>query len=839
MSAQYDVDVAIAPELIPILDSLKNFGSGMTSIEDLLQQLLEDKNVTYQIIDGNKILLRSDGINPPKDNLILIKGTILDKRDHTALPYCAVSILNSQKGTYTDDMGHFNLYVDKHATALQISYLGYKTVIVPVEKFSSSETIEMEVDNIPLDQVVVIVPFYQMSPGDEFQSLDLKGYQFVSTDDLLYWNSEQLISNLTGYTHFSSEEGIRIRSSEEENSLIMMDGIPVYDPYHFYNIFSPFNGHYFSSVNVYKNNMPVEFGGRIDGLIELGSMANKEGSQLIFDTDLLLTSMSAVIDVTDNIIISAGSRFSHTGLLNNSLRDSTSANFSIPGKFRDENEWTSSREPQFNFYDINLGINVKAGNRSEISLAYFHNKDYLENLISTDLSAMVKNQEVISIGQEIDSRDDWKNEGFSAGLRTKLDDHTHVSVNGFLSSFEKKIEFDASRDERFLEQTRSFFNTGFQNSILQSRGLKAFIKNEVPDHTGYIIGVDFQQHEVDLIASENGSPYLLELQEENETTLFGEYNYPISKDLRMAVGGRFTYLNSTSAIYPQPNVRMNYLLDDKWKLKTSFSKNIQVVRELTVENRFGREIEFLALSQPDAAYPLLKSDKYMLGAGYETKNFVIDGEFYYKKINGLISVRAPRPDPSFNNVTSPAEFYRMLIGEEWITGFDLLAVYKFGRSENSVSYTLSKISQQFDQLFNGNPFSPKEDRRHQIKLSSQYKIGQFVASGLITYKTKAPYVSLVRLEGRDGIGMVDQSMVLRYLPPYFSLDLALDYSFRIFKQTALVGASVINFTDHENINDIQHIGRISREAGMKDLFLTYETELLGRTMNVHFRILLN
>lgn len=811
----------------------------MTSIEDLLQQLLKDKNVTYQIIDGNKILFRSAGIMPPKGNLILIKGTIFDKRDHSPLPYCAVSVLNTQHGTYTDDQGHFNLYVDKHATTLQISYLGFKTVTVPAEEFSSSETIEMEVDNIPLDQVVVIVPFYQIGTENEFQSLDLKGYQFVSSDDLLYWNSDQLISNLTGYTHFSSEEGIRIRSSQEENSLIMMNGIPVYDPYHFYNIFSPFNGHYFSSVNLYKNNMPVEFGGRIDGLIELSSVANKGGSQVIFDTDLLLTAMSAVIDVTDNINISAGSRISHTGLLNKSLRDNTQANFSVPGKFRDENEWTSSREPQFNFYDINLGVNVQAGKRSEISLAYFHNKDYLDNLIRTELSAIVKKQEVISIGQEIDSRDDWKNEGFSVGLRTKLNDHTHVSVNGFLSSFEKKIEFDAFREERFLKQTRSFFNTGFQNSILQSRGLKAFIKNEMPNHTGYTIGVDFQQHEVDLIASENGSPYLLELQEENEGTLFGEYNHPISQDLRMAVGGRLTYLNSTSDLYPQPNARINYLLDDKWKLKASFSKNIQVVRELTVENRFGREIEFLALSQPDAGYPLLKSDKYMLGAGYETKNFMVDGELYYKKINGLISVRAPRPDPSFNDVTSPAEFYRMLTGEEWIAGFDLLAVYKFGKSENSVSYTLSKISQQFDQLFNGNSFSPKEDRRHQIKLSSQYKMGQFVASGLITYKTKAPYISLVRLDGHDGIGMVDQATVLRYLPVYFSLDLALDYSFRIFKQTALLGASVINITDHENINDIQHIGRISREAGMRDLFLTNETELLGRTMNVHFRILLN
>ena len=168
---------------------------------------------------------------------------------------------------------------------------------------------------------------------------------------------------------------------------------------------------------------------------------------------------------------------------------------------------------------------------------------------------------------------------------------------------------------------------------------------------------------------------------------------------------------------------------------------------------------------------------------------------------------------------------------------DLIAVYKLEKSETSIAYTLSKISERYDQLFNGKSFSPTEDRRHQIKISSQYKFGAFTASGLVTYKSKAPYVSLIRLEGQGGIGMVDQAVVVRHIPEYFSLDLALDYTFKIGKNMAQFGASLINATDHKNINDVQHIGRISRETD--GLFLTYETELLGITPNVHFRFLLN
>ena len=86
--------------------------------------------------------------------------------------------------------------------------------------------------------------------------------------------------------------------------------------------------------------------------------------------------------------------------------------------------------------------------------------------------------------------------------------------------------------------------------------------------------------------------------------------------------------------------------------------------------------------------------------------------------------------------------------------------------------------------------------------------------------------------------MVDYNSVQRYLPAYFSLDLGLDYSFTLFKQPAMVGFSLINATNHENIDDLQHLGKVSRE-GEGGLYVTSRTELLGRTANVHFRYLID
>jgi len=419
ISAAYKVDIALAPELLPTLDSICDLGPEITNIEDLLHQLLDDREISYQIVDGNKLMLRRESAFQEGSGLKLLIGTIVDGRDGSPLPFAAVSLTETNRGSYTDENGYFTLPVNDTTGSILVSYLGFKPVIVPIKSFNGKvQTVQMELTTIPLEQIVIVVPFQQMSFDEEEQSIDLKGYQFISAERLLSGNAEQLINNLTCYTHFSSEQGIRIRGSEAENSLILMDGLPVYDPYHFYNIFSAFNGHYFSSVKLYKNNMPVEYGGRIDGLVSLDSDHDTPGSKLILDTDLLLSSLTGDWAVSKKVRLTAGGRVSHTGMLNEALRDSSVANFSMPGKFRDENEWSSSQQPTFNFYDIDLGLRAGIGNQSDLMVSYFKNQDHLENVIGTDLETTLPGNETISVKQSFESEDKWSNEGIAIDFQS-------------------------------------------------------------------------------------------------------------------------------------------------------------------------------------------------------------------------------------------------------------------------------------------------------------------------------------------------------------------------------------------------------------------------------------
>lgn len=839
VAGQYKVDVAIAPELIPTLDSIRNVGAEITTVQELLYRLLNHTGITYQIIDGNKLMLRREDPGDPNSMLAVLTGVVMDQQTGEPLPYATVYAIHSGSGCNTDAGGRFILPLSDTTGNILISYLGFKQVTIPVGKaLQGGMDIRMEVDKKPLEEIIVIVPYRLMGQDYSSQSTDLSGYRFITEDQLLSWNAERLITNLTSYTHYSSDRGIRIRGTEAGNSLIMMDDIPVYDPYHFYNIFGPFNGHYFSSVDIYKNNLPIEYGGRIDGMIQAQSGRVQPKSKLILDTDLLQTSLTTELAITPKICLLAGGRISHTSMLNEDLSDSTVANFTTQGHFNSDNEWATSQQPTTAFYDINLGLTAHAGKASVLTFDFFNSSDQLHNTTITAFETTAQKHEIVSVYQSYESDDEWKNLGFAGGLVTTLSPKTTLYLKAFQSRFDKTVDYTSAYEETRHNDTNVFTNVGNQESNLITTGGKAYTLIQTGEQSKVTTGMEMQHHQVDFTAIENHNPYITESQKETEGSVFEEYSSHLWGHAEWGAGARLTYLESTDHVYVLPNLRMLYTFSSGMSVRGAYSKNLQTLRGLSVEDRFGRELNYLVLSDPDRGYPVLRSDKYMVGTGYATNRLSLDAEFYFKKVDGLASVRSLQPDPSHGGYQPPGEFYRLFTGEGRTYGVDLTVIYKWKKLETSVLYTLSKIEERYDMLFNNEYFSPQEDRRHQVKGSLAYVFGKFRASALLTYKSEAPYLSLVRLSsGHGGLGNADYNTVLRYLPPYFSLDLGLEYSFKCFDHPAMAGVSLINATNHENVSDLQHLGRVSRDGG--ELYITSQTELLGRTPNIYFRYLIN
>src|SRR6185369_12674268 len=180
IASQYKVDIALSPELIPVVDSILDSGTRITTIDDLLKLLVNDEHLTYQIIDGNKLMLRKDVSSSSMQGIATIEGTIVDQQEKLPLAYAAVQILNTNRGCQTDENGHFALMVTDTNSIIEIDYLGYTAIKKPASDFLHGPvTIKMKLREIPLEEVTIIIPYKEVNQDYETQSLNLNQYALI------------------------------------------------------------------------------------------------------------------------------------------------------------------------------------------------------------------------------------------------------------------------------------------------------------------------------------------------------------------------------------------------------------------------------------------------------------------------------------------------------------------------------------------------------------------------------------------------------------------------------------------------------------------------------------
>lgn len=191
------------------------------------------KNLTTNFLKPGVLLLLWSLAILVNAQQLTVEGTVLDAETGETVPGATVLITGTPQGTATDMDGMFTLEVDA-SDILRISYIGYKTVEVPVEG-RTELVIELEPDVISFDEVVVI-GYGQQRKGDltgSVSNVSSKDFKkgIISTPEQLIngkVSGVQIMSNSGSPTAGSS---IRIRGGASLNAsndpLIVLDGVPL------------------------------------------------------------------------------------------------------------------------------------------------------------------------------------------------------------------------------------------------------------------------------------------------------------------------------------------------------------------------------------------------------------------------------------------------------------------------------------------------------------------------------------------------------------------------------------------------------------------------------------
>ena len=516
--------------------------------------------------------------------------------------------------------------------------------------------------------------------------------------------------------------GIYVRGGGPDQNLVLLDGIPVYNPNHLLGFFSIFNGEAIKQVDVIKGNMPAEYGGRLSSVITIDT---RDGN-------------------TDSLCGSGG-----IGLISSRIRlegpiQKKKSSFMVSARRTYIDQLAGLLAPKqiggnrYFFYDVNAGASFTLGDKNKLRLTFYNGLDDFNFVNNNDGRTSSFNTvwgntlAGLSWMQQINSR--LKQQTTLAYNRFELDSRFGFGTIQFL--FTSGLRDGQLKTDWQFEYNR-WLNFKWGAQVIAHRftpgaggvtaGVQEF-KSKLEDRyareaAGYLSADIHVTRSLNLIAGIRYSYF-------NQTgpTQFIEYGsdgVPTGNTLSYRKGERIA-----SYHYPEPRLNLLYRLSDKASLKAAYTRSVQYIHLATTSSATFPSDLWIPSSRdvkPAIARQLALGYYHVFGnSGYE-----LSVETYHKTMSNQIEFK-----PGARLLLNQNLEGEMIFGSGRAYGVELLLQKRRGKFTGWVGYTLSRTERQFDELNGGKPFTYRYDRTHDISVVGNYTINRkWEASAVFVYGT--------------------------------------------------------------------------------------------------------
>ena len=835
LSDNYNVKIGYAADLssitVPDIDE-KDLNN--RSITELLDLYFSRDGLTYRMVDGNKILLRKESIQLYQEATKLLTGTILDNATKEPLPYASIYVNRSTYGTMSDNNGRFSIEVEEGVgSELIVSYLGFKSRNLNCDLLAEDEIINMIPSEEILDEVTIIVdPMVIIDIGKNNQiSFDKNRLVEINAGEIYGSDILRSIQMLPGVSNDADAAGkIQLRGSDAEETLVMMDGIPLFKTDHYYGIFGAINPYYIEEATLYKNKIPLEYENRAGGMLMLNSTDEFTSTHGNIELDFLKVNAYLELPITERVGLLLGGRINHTDPFNSPLA-SNDENVDFENALIENARIDRKRiidvQPTFNFRDLNAKLLLDLTPKLSLSLAGYTSSDEYNR--GYDIQYIIENRDgnKRQIAETADNVEEWQNGGVNLSGEYKFQSGRALKWSLFGSEFQNdyKLNLDLSRVLRIGEI--EFYNyENINRNAIKTGGLRL----QYVDDKEWHLGISLQNRENEISIVEGNKTPIDRNQEFNEGAVFGKKTFHPTEGLELGIGMRVNLLQAFDTINISPLIEMKYETGSGLYLKASYAKLYQNFRELTFENRFGGYQQYFVLAQ-EGLYPLGFSNLYMVGGGFTKGALKLDVEFFRKNLGGTISLLPVNPGLQNSVVPNNNIKLKLFTGESVSRGVDLYLGYDTPSFFSQLAYTYSKTEDTFEGINKGEPFPSQNDRRHQLKWLNAWTIGDFTISGSSVYSSGRPYISFDLLREAGGTRNRFEEALLN-LPDYVRFDVGLKYETRISGLDAYVKGSVYNLLNRQNVKFIQQTFSVPVDTGSEDeVIIGSESSLVDRLIN--------
>lgn len=195
-----------------------------------LKQVLRGTGLRYKIIGNQLVIVEDEFANLP-DKTYTISGIIQDSLTNEKLIYASVYVDDGKVGVESNEYGYYTMKVPKGFQNLHVSYIGYPKYTQPV-KIRRDTTINIKINpNILLKEIVIIDQ--KINRREEIEDAVILPVHNLKSTVSLGGEPDiiRMVQSTAGVTSASDGfGGIHVRGGSVDQNLILMDGVPIYNP---------------------------------------------------------------------------------------------------------------------------------------------------------------------------------------------------------------------------------------------------------------------------------------------------------------------------------------------------------------------------------------------------------------------------------------------------------------------------------------------------------------------------------------------------------------------------------------------------------------------------------
>ena len=731
------------------------------SISSILHRLLNGLDLEYTFVEGKIVLhpvIKKKTEKP--EAKFSINGYIRDNASGESLIGATIFVDSTTTGTVSNAYGFYSLTLPPGKYQLVYSFVGYEPQRLDI-KLDSDQMVNVDIDQdqTQIQEVVITKRSSERAYGDlaQLSMTDMKPKQVKKIPALLgEVDVIKSLESLPGITFFGDGSTFfYVRGGNKDQNQILIDDAPIFNPAHLFGFFSNIIPDAIKDVRIYKGNMGPQKGGRLSSLIDIRT---RDGNMKKIGVSGGVGLISARLSVEGPVV-----------------KDKSS--FFISGR-RSYFKWfVKQYSPQVQdiyFSDFNAKFNLIANSSNRFYLTLYLGKD--------DFTTLNGGSDAAGIN--------WGNVSGSFRWNHLFGERLFLNTILYGGKYDYSLLTSVNRNDKW-------------NSTITNTGLKTDFSFYMDPSNTLRFGMDIGFYEInpgnftfgDISKNEN-VPWV-PVKNSLEWNLYFNYERKLGEKFNLYLGLRGTLWQSVGPtteyvfndshkpvasidfdkkqIYnyyfsPEPRLGISYLLSETSSLTAAYARNIQNIHQINNSVSPFTSLDVWLPSGPNIQPQIANQ----VSLGYNRNVFIktlkLKIEAYYKKMENQIDY-----EYHAQMLLNPLVEGELRFGEAWSYGIEFLIEKETGKLTGNLSYSFSKTTKQFPEIYQNEAFPAFYDRPHELSSFLSYLAGKrWTLAAMWTLTSGAAYTtpgSFFYYQGHS-VPIYSEKNNDR-LPPYHRLDVSI------------------------------------------------------------------